>query len=225
MTRGFATDLLRRALGDLLAVVEDGDAVADAHDHLHVVLDEQDGQAQLGPQLVDERHHLGRLARVHPGGRLVEQQELGLAAERAGDLEPTLVAVRQVLGQVVAAAASGRPARAAPRPATRASRSSRRLRGVESSASSRFALSWECMPTRTFSSGGHVLEEADVLERPADAGDDHVVRPRAAEDARAGRAGAGTTAAGRRPIRNMITSVAMAMTPPTIADVLVVGAR
>ena len=47
MTLRVRADLVGRALGDLLAVVEDGDPVADAHDHPHVVLDEQDRQAEL----------------------------------------------------------------------------------------------------------------------------------------------------------------------------------
>ncbi len=47
MTLGSAPDLVGRALGDLLAVVEDGDPVADAHHDPHVVLDEQDRQAEL----------------------------------------------------------------------------------------------------------------------------------------------------------------------------------
>ena len=42
MTLRVRADLLRRPLGDLLAVVEHRDPVADAHDHAHVVLDEQD---------------------------------------------------------------------------------------------------------------------------------------------------------------------------------------
>ena len=42
-----AADLLRGALGDGLAVVEHVDALADAHDDLHVVLDEQDGEPEL----------------------------------------------------------------------------------------------------------------------------------------------------------------------------------
>ena len=46
MTFGIAADLVRRALGDPLAVIEDGDPVADAHDDAHVVLDEQDRQAR-----------------------------------------------------------------------------------------------------------------------------------------------------------------------------------
>ena len=101
MTSRVATDLFGRALGDLLAVVEDRHPVADAHDHAHVVLDEQDRQAVLGPQPVDERHHLLRLAWVHAGRGLVEQQQRGLAAERARHLQASLVAVRQVLRQVL----------------------------------------------------------------------------------------------------------------------------
>ena len=47
MTFGSRAHLFGRALGDLLAVIEHRDAVADAHDHAHVVLDEQDRQSQL----------------------------------------------------------------------------------------------------------------------------------------------------------------------------------
>ena len=37
-----ALDLGWRALGDALTVVEDGDALGDAHHHAHLVLDEED---------------------------------------------------------------------------------------------------------------------------------------------------------------------------------------
>ena len=55
MTRGFARTSCGLALGDLLAVVEHGDALGDAHDDLHVVLDEQDREAALLAQLAHER--------------------------------------------------------------------------------------------------------------------------------------------------------------------------
>ena len=45
MTRGSVWTSAGCALGDLLAEVEHGDAVAHAHDEAHVVLDEDDGQA------------------------------------------------------------------------------------------------------------------------------------------------------------------------------------
>ena len=96
MTFGLARTSAGVSLGDDLAVVEDGDPVADAHDHPHVVLDEQDRQAELAPEAPDEVGHLARLAAVHAGGRLVEEQELGPGRQGAGDLEPALVAVGQV---------------------------------------------------------------------------------------------------------------------------------
>ena len=39
-----ALDLLGRALGDLLPVIEHGHAIRDPHHHLHIVLDHQDRQ-------------------------------------------------------------------------------------------------------------------------------------------------------------------------------------
>ena len=88
--------LLRRALGDLLAVVEHGDLLGDAHDDLHVVLDEQDREVLLVAQLAHEVGQLRGLLRVHAGGRLVEQQQLRVGRQRARDLDAALVAVGEV---------------------------------------------------------------------------------------------------------------------------------
>ena len=88
--------LCRRSLGDLLAVVEHRHAVGDPHHDFHVVLDEQDGQVFFLPKARDERREVGRLLRVHPRGRLVEEDELRLGRERTGHLEPSLVAVGEV---------------------------------------------------------------------------------------------------------------------------------
>ncbi len=95
--------VVRRALGDLLAVVEHGDAVAQAHDELDVVLDQQDG-AVVVADTVDQlaQHHL--LGGVHAGGRLVERDQLRVGGERAGDLQAPLVAVGQCARLVVGVA-------------------------------------------------------------------------------------------------------------------------
>ena len=85
-----------RALGDLLAVVEHGDVLGDPHDELHVVLDEEDREAALVAQAAHELRRSGRLLRVHPRRGLVEQEQLGVGGQRAGDLEPALVAVGEV---------------------------------------------------------------------------------------------------------------------------------
>ena len=85
-----------RALGDLLAVVEHGDVLGDAHDDLHVVLDQHDRDAALVAQLAHERGELIGLLRVHAGRRLVEQQQLRVRGQRPGDLHPPLIAVGEV---------------------------------------------------------------------------------------------------------------------------------
>ena len=50
MTLGSARTSCRRALGDPLAVIEHGIRSRDAHHHAHVVLDEQDREAQVVAQ-------------------------------------------------------------------------------------------------------------------------------------------------------------------------------
>ncbi len=77
---GVGRDLLERALRDLDAVVERDHAIRDPLDDVHVVLDHEDRVAALGAQLPDQLRDLVRLLGVHPGGRLVEQQQRGFVA-------------------------------------------------------------------------------------------------------------------------------------------------
>src|SRR6185369_4975726 len=95
-------DLLRRALGDLLAEVEHRDPVRDPHDHRHVVLDQEHRQAARRGDLTHERRGLFRLTRRHARRGLVEEQEGGFGGERQTDLEVALLTVREILGQLVA---------------------------------------------------------------------------------------------------------------------------
>jgi hypothetical protein len=83
------------ALGDLLAEVEHRDGVADAHHHVHVVLDEDHGDAVVA-DLADDGHQLLDVGRGQAGGRLVEQQQLRVERQRARDLQQALLAVGQV---------------------------------------------------------------------------------------------------------------------------------
>ena len=55
-------------------------------------------------QLGDEGHEILRLLGVHACGRLVEQEEHRVRGECPRDLEPALVAVREVAGDLVALA-------------------------------------------------------------------------------------------------------------------------
>ena len=77
-------------------MVERDDAVGDALDDVHVVLDHEDRVAALVAQPPDQLGDLVRLDRVHAGGGLVEQEEPRLRRRRPRDLEPAPVRVRQV---------------------------------------------------------------------------------------------------------------------------------
>ena len=96
---------LEAALGDLDAVVERDDAVGDALDDVHVVLDHEDRVAGLLAQPRDQLGDLVRLDRVHPGGGLVEQEHPRLRRGGAGDLEPAPVRVREAVRRLVPAVA------------------------------------------------------------------------------------------------------------------------
>src|SRR5437660_12450073 len=87
-----AVDLLGLSLGDLLAMVEHDDIIGNLVDDVELVLDQKDRDAAVA-QAADLVGELERLGRVHSRGRLVEQQEHGLADEGAGDLEAAAVRV------------------------------------------------------------------------------------------------------------------------------------
>ena len=53
---GIRADFSRRAFGDLDAVIQDGNAFADTHDHLHVMFNQQNGDLKF---LFDEPDELG----------------------------------------------------------------------------------------------------------------------------------------------------------------------
>src|ERR1700752_2131699 len=92
---GARAALVRRAVGDLAAVIEHDDAIGDVHHDAHVVLDQRDRRAELVVDVEDEAAHVFLLLDVHPGHRLIEQQELGLGGERAPQLDPLLQPVGQ----------------------------------------------------------------------------------------------------------------------------------
>ena len=95
-------DLGGSALGDLHAVIEDGDTLADAHDDLHRVFDEEDGQGELFLDLLNEADEFDFFGRVHAGGGFVEEEKFGFRGEAANDFEAALFAVGKALGGGVA---------------------------------------------------------------------------------------------------------------------------
>ena len=81
-TTGSAWTSAGVAFGDLLAEVEHGDPVGDAHHQLHDVLDQED-RDPAAAEAEDPLAELADLLGVHARGRLVEQQELRARAASA----------------------------------------------------------------------------------------------------------------------------------------------
>src|SRR2546428_484757 len=88
-------DHARRPLGDLLAVVQHEHGLAEPHDDLHVVLDEQDGLAAVA-ELTDGLEEVVEEGPVHARGGLVEEDERRVPHQHAHELEELLLAVREV---------------------------------------------------------------------------------------------------------------------------------
>lgn len=101
MTHGFGADLLRRALGDFLAIVKDHDPLGDVHHQLHVVLDEEDRQVKVLAHAAEKGGQFLCLPRVHAGRRLVEEKQPRPRGQGAGDLQPALGPVREVARRFV----------------------------------------------------------------------------------------------------------------------------
>ena len=83
-------------------MIEHENALADPHDDLHVVLDQQHGDLELVLDEADQTRERLFLGGIHPGGGLVEQQQFWLGRQRPHDLQPALVAVRQVFAEHIA---------------------------------------------------------------------------------------------------------------------------
>src|SRR5215510_7377296 len=101
---GVALDLGRGAARDGPSLVQAHDAIGYVHHHLHVVLDEEHGDAERA-DLPELRHEPRGLHRVHAGDRLVEQQEPRPRGERDCDLEQALLPVGEGAPELVRARA------------------------------------------------------------------------------------------------------------------------
>ena len=165
--RRVALDLLRRPLGDDLAPIEHDDALAEAHDELHVVFDDQEREVEAGADVADHRHQLLGLLRVHPGGGLVEDEQVGLGGQRPGDLQAALLPVGQrrgaLLGHVVQPHGAEQAHALVLHPGLRLAELAGSEDGVEPGV-----LRADVVGGLDVLKDRHLLKEADVLERPGD---------------------------------------------------------
>ena len=92
-----------RAVADLddLAQVHDGDPVRDVPHHGQVVRNEEEGDAELVLQVVEQVDDAGLNRHVEGGDRLVEDQQLGLEHEGPGDADALALAARELVGVAV----------------------------------------------------------------------------------------------------------------------------
>ena len=107
------------------------------------------GQPALGAQRLHQAAQLIGLLRVHAGRRLVEQEQLRVGGQRAGDLQPPLVAVGQVHRQLARALEADEA-----ESSIAFSRASLLLAALERRVQDHPGeprRSRECMPTSTFS--------------------------------------------------------------------------
>src|SRR5579875_3172334 len=98
---GVSLDRVGCTFGDLAAVEQDGDAIGEAENHVHVVLDDDDGET--GRDAPQETHGIGSFGRAHARGRLVEQQDLRLRRQGQPDLEPPFFAIGELGGRHIEA--------------------------------------------------------------------------------------------------------------------------
>ena len=88
-------DLFGGALVHDVPVVDDVDALRQRQRGREILLDQHDGQARRG-QVAADLHQLAHDQRRKPFERLVEQDDLRIADEGAGDRQHLLLAARQV---------------------------------------------------------------------------------------------------------------------------------
>ena len=93
-------DVGGRAGGDDPAAGDHGDAVGELLGLLHVVGGEEDRLAEVA-QARDHAPCLAAGRRVEAGGRLVEEEQLGVADQRDRDVEAALLAAGELAGALV----------------------------------------------------------------------------------------------------------------------------
>ena len=89
---GIVLYFLRRAFRQKRAVFQHIQVVAHTHHQLHIMLDDQNGHAALD-DLFHELVEIFLFCGVHPGSRLIQKKQLGIAGQAADDFQKALLSV------------------------------------------------------------------------------------------------------------------------------------
>ena len=157
-----------------LPVIENGDAVAQTHDQLDVVLDQQNGHAVVA-NFFQEPAQLRRFRRVHSRRGLVERQQLRFRGKSACDFQPALIAVGEIPRQRAGVLADADIAEQFPGRAADGSFLVARAARAQD-RTDRACVRAHMPPDHHVFDGRHVAEQADILERPCDAGFGDAIR-------------------------------------------------
>jgi len=149
----------RFAVRDAASEVEHGDVLRRFRDQRHVMIDNKDGEA-LRCDALEQFVQVELFGRVEAGRGLVEQQQRRIGGERAGNLNQALMAVGEARDQFVGTRAE----------ADEGERLHRALgqRGIAALADHGVAATLGA--DLDVFERGHRAEQADVLERAAEAG-------------------------------------------------------
>ena len=88
-------DLIRRAICDLHSEIQNSDLVADIHDQLHIMLN-QDNSHSKAADLIDYMHKMLGLCGVHACSRLIEEEKLRTSGKRPCNLKLTLRSIWKI---------------------------------------------------------------------------------------------------------------------------------
>src|SRR4030042_897094 len=94
--------LMRFSLGDLFPEVDRQYIIRYVHYQTHVVLDHDDGDPHLLPDVLYPEKEVVLLLAVHPRGRFVEEEEPRLEGERAREFDELLRAEGEFADEMVA---------------------------------------------------------------------------------------------------------------------------
>src|SRR3989304_7757833 len=86
----------RLSFGNRFPEIEDQQPFTDIHYQVHLMLDEQDGQAELFPDPLNKFQELRDLVGIHPGRRLIQQEKLRFRCQGPRDFQSSLQTVGKV---------------------------------------------------------------------------------------------------------------------------------